>query len=319
MAKKYYWLKLNVNFFNSPEIKILRRVAGGDTYTLIYLEMLLLSLENEGKLYFEGVGEDLSDEVAAVLNEKKEDVHFLMIFLQKKGLIEVSETQEEYYLSNIEKMIGSESESTERVRKMRERKKLQALQCNTDVTESNTEKRRVEKEIELEKDVVREKEKKENNNDNSFSLIYKFWEENGFGIMQPITIQKMQRWLADFNDNHEMILKALEVTVEQGSDKCNFGYVNRILQNWTNRKFETVEQVEAAEQQRNQTKQPKNSQSNKPDIIPDWLEKQIAEEQEQTAGVVKPVIVKEKTEIKTDPAMLERIAQFRKELKESAQ
>lgn len=166
---------------------------------------------------------------------------------------------------------------------------------------------------------IKNSDKENNNSETGFSLIYKFWEENGFGIMQPITIQKMQRWLADFNDNHEMILKALEVTVEQGPEKCNFGYVNKILQNWTNRKFETVEQVEAAEQQRNQTKQPKNSQSNKPDIIPDWLEKQIAEEQEQTSGVVKPVIVKNKTEIKTDPAMLERIAQFRKELKGSEQ
>ena len=37
-TKKYYWLKLKDDFFNSREIKKLRRIAGGDTYTIIYLK-----------------------------------------------------------------------------------------------------------------------------------------------------------------------------------------------------------------------------------------------------------------------------------------
>ena len=61
MAKKFYWLKLSENFFRQPRIKKLRRIAGGDTYTIIYLKMQLLSLENEGKLYFEGVEETFAE------------------------------------------------------------------------------------------------------------------------------------------------------------------------------------------------------------------------------------------------------------------
>ena len=58
MGKRYYWLKLKENFFNQKEIKRLRRLAGGDTFTIIYLKLLLLSLKAEGKIYFDGVGND---------------------------------------------------------------------------------------------------------------------------------------------------------------------------------------------------------------------------------------------------------------------
>ena len=38
--KRYFWLKLHKDFFKRKEIKRLRKIAGGDTYTIIYLEML---------------------------------------------------------------------------------------------------------------------------------------------------------------------------------------------------------------------------------------------------------------------------------------
>jgi predicted phage replisome organizer len=50
--KKYYWLKLKNDFFKQREIKKLRAVAGGDTYTIIYLKLQLHSLNNMGKIIF---------------------------------------------------------------------------------------------------------------------------------------------------------------------------------------------------------------------------------------------------------------------------
>lgn len=50
MAKRYYWLKLHEDFFRQKDIKKLRQIAGGDTYTIIYLKMLLHSLSTSGKL-----------------------------------------------------------------------------------------------------------------------------------------------------------------------------------------------------------------------------------------------------------------------------
>ena len=53
--KRYYWLKLKEDFFNSKEIKKLRKLAGGDTFTIIYLKMLLISINNDCIISYDGV------------------------------------------------------------------------------------------------------------------------------------------------------------------------------------------------------------------------------------------------------------------------
>ena len=93
--KKYYWLKLKNDFFNQPRIKKLRRLAGGDTYTIIYLKMQLLSLENEGVLIFEGIEDDFVEELALTIDEDTENVRFTVIYLMNQGLLE--EVQKDEY------------------------------------------------------------------------------------------------------------------------------------------------------------------------------------------------------------------------------
>ena len=69
MAKKYYWLKLKADFFTSRAMKKIRKIAGGDTYTIIYLKLQLLSLKDEGLLYYEGVEPTFYEEMALALDE----------------------------------------------------------------------------------------------------------------------------------------------------------------------------------------------------------------------------------------------------------
>lgn len=130
MARKYYWLKLSDDFFKDKTIKKLRKIAGGDTYTIIYLKMLLKAIRQENKLFFEGIEENFADELALDLEEDEENVKVTLSFLQKRGLLQlVDET--EYYLTEGAKMTGSETESAARMRLMRERK---ASLCDKDVT-----------------------------------------------------------------------------------------------------------------------------------------------------------------------------------------
>ena len=156
MAKKYYWLKLNEDFFDDKVIKKLRRIAGGDTYVIIYLKMQLLSIKTEGRLYYEGVEGCFEEELALVIDEDPENVQVTVSYLEKMNLIE-SSIEDEYVLPCVLGLIGSESESAERVRRYRENKSKALLQCNDEVTgcntgviSSNTEK---EKEIEKDKDI----------------------------------------------------------------------------------------------------------------------------------------------------------------------
>lgn len=149
--KRYFWLKLHKDFFQRKEIKRLRKIAGGDTYTIIYLKMLLRSIMSDGKLYFDGLEDDFASELALDLDEKEENVQITIQYLLKSGLLEMC-SDEEYYLPDTKDSTGCETAVASRVRKHRERKK--ALQCNTDVTQvkqlCNGE---IEKELEIEKEI----------------------------------------------------------------------------------------------------------------------------------------------------------------------
>lgn len=151
-TKKYYWLKLKDDFFRDKRIKKLRRIAGGDTYTVIYLKMQLLSIKNNGMLIYEGIEENFAEELALELDEDTENVKVTLAFLHGNGMIEETE-QDHFLMTETIKCIGSESASAERVRKHRERKNQKALQCNTQVTIGNTE---IEKEKEIEIDTDKE-------------------------------------------------------------------------------------------------------------------------------------------------------------------
>ncbi|MDU1341052.1 MAG: phage replisome organizer N-terminal domain-containing protein [Veillonella sp.] len=152
--KRYFWLKLHKDFFQRKEIKRLRKIAGGDTYTIIYLKMLLRSIMSDGKLYFDGLEDDFASELALDLDEKEENVQITIQYLLKSGLLEMC-SDEEYYLPDTKDSTGCETAVASRVRKHRERKK--ALHCNADVTQvkqlCNGE---IEKELKKEKELDKE-------------------------------------------------------------------------------------------------------------------------------------------------------------------
>lgn len=154
--KRYYWLKLRNDFFDSVRMKKLRSVAGGDTYMIIYLKLQLAALETEGSLVYEGIENSIAEELALLINEKPEDVGLTLNFLQSVGLCELSKDGTLCTLPEVMINTGSETASTQRVRDFRKR---QALQCNANVTET---KRlcNVEKEIEKEIEIEREKKDK---------------------------------------------------------------------------------------------------------------------------------------------------------------
>lgn len=117
MAKRYYWLKLPKNFFEDKAIKRLRQIAGGDTYTIIYLKMLLKSMEDDGKLFYEGIEDTICEEIALDINESADDVQVTISYLEKKGLLVVTDSEVE--LTRLREMVGSETDKAELMRKLR--------------------------------------------------------------------------------------------------------------------------------------------------------------------------------------------------------
>ena len=87
--RRYSWLKLKEDFFTDKRIKRLRKISGGDTYTIIYLKLLLLSLKDSGKLYYDGVETDFIKELALTIDETEDDVMVIVNYLVAQGLMEI--------------------------------------------------------------------------------------------------------------------------------------------------------------------------------------------------------------------------------------
>ena len=168
--KRYYWFKMEQSFFEQKEIKYLRRLPGGDTYTIIYLKLILKSLENDGKIYYENIGDDYSQEWALEIEEDEKAVSFLVAFLINKGLM-IDCGFDEFEITKTKSLVGSETVSAERKRRQRERER-EFLQFNnvTDsqksVTLSQVSHIEIDIDIEKEKEKVREKEREYNVEEN---------------------------------------------------------------------------------------------------------------------------------------------------------
>lgn len=227
-SKKYYWLKLKDDFFRDAKIKKLRKIAGGDTYTIILQKIMLLSICDGGVIKFQGIEKTLHEELALILDEDVSNVEIALTFMNSMGLIEPL-SDKEFLLPAVPSLIGSESSSAERVRRFREKQKDPlALQCNTDVTSCNknvtTEKR--DKRKELEKDIRGDSAREE----------YLLFRMAGEGIKSPIAFKKtimseLQNPRSDesndFTNWQNLMSTWPKPLNDLYQDFCSFGYKNR--------------------------------------------------------------------------------------------
>lgn len=163
--KRYYWLKLDENFFGDDTIAWLEEQENGKDYVIFYLKLALRSLKDDGRL-IRYVGETLIPydvkALAKLTNTSPDTVAVSMKTFLEIGLVSRLESGE-IYLNQIEEMVGSETDTAKRVRKHRAKKDLekggnkQLLQSNIEVTKCNTEKE-IEKELELEKEIKIDKD-----------------------------------------------------------------------------------------------------------------------------------------------------------------
>lgn len=150
--KRYFWLKLHKDFFQRKEIKRLRKIAGGDTYTIIYLKMLLRSIMSDGKLYFDGLEDDFASELALDLDEKEENVQITIQYLLKSGLLEMC-SDEEYYLPDTKDSTGCETAAASRMRRCRAKKDKLERNNVTPMLQSGYREIEKEKELKIEKEI----------------------------------------------------------------------------------------------------------------------------------------------------------------------
>ena len=274
--KRYYWFRLHKDFFQKKEIKRLRRVAGGDTYTIIYLKMLLRSIVDGGKLYFDGYEETFVSELALDIDEDEQNVQITVNYLLKNGLLLECEA-DEYYLPEASNNTGSETAAASRMRKLRNKSK--ELDCNNVTQQCNNvtpmlhecsqplqtcygeievENRDIDRVIDIDIDrhrdrditisTTREKEKEEKTLSPVLNIeIYDLWVEH-FGVISSYVKGILDDLVSEYG--LQATSEAVNIAKERG--KSSIRYVEGVLKNkrlengtiqhnGSNRKTETVD------------------------------------------------------------------------------
>ena len=251
--KRYFWIQLAQDFFKSKEMKLLRKIAGGDTHTIIYLKMMLISLEDGGHIYYDGLADNLAEEIALVIDENVEDIKITLIFLESKGLL-TRNSDRDYFLEQVPEMVGSETASTRRSRKHRE---LQKLHCNTIATTCNGD---IDKEIdiEIEKDIDKDK--------NPVELIVEEYQSR-IAPLDGTQFEILKEFITFDGMEAKVVLKAIGLAADNG--KRNFSYIKAILTNWKKDGVLTIAAVDERERQYRESKisnRPGQAKSN----VPEW-------------------------------------------------
>ena len=155
--KKYYWLKLKDDFFKRHDIKIIESMDNGKEYVLFYLKLLVESISHEGRLRFSDTIPYSEKMLATITDTNIDIVRSALKVFKELNLIDVLDDQT-LYMFEVSKMTGSESASTQRSRKCREKK---ALQCNGNATLGNEAQQNCNTEIETDTDIEREQEREQ--------------------------------------------------------------------------------------------------------------------------------------------------------------
>ena len=154
--KKYYYLRLKDNFFDSDELKILESMKDGYLYSNILLKLYLRSLKNDGKLVVNDRIPYNAEMLASVTGHQIGTVKQALSIFKDLGLIDVLENGAIYML-DIQNFIGRGSSEADRKREYRQRIETDRTNVQTKVREIS-EKSPPEIEIELEKEIKIEKE-----------------------------------------------------------------------------------------------------------------------------------------------------------------
>lgn len=119
-VKKFYWFKLKDDFFRQLHVKKLRKIAGGDTYTIIYLKMLLLSMNSEGIISYDCDKDKVIENLALDIDEDEDNVRVTVNFLLANNILE--ENNDNLFLPEVPVSVGSETNYAEKMRRLRNTK-----------------------------------------------------------------------------------------------------------------------------------------------------------------------------------------------------
>lgn len=278
--KKYYYMRLKENFFDSDEMIILENMDNRDgiIYSNILLKLYLRSLKYEGRLMFNDRIPFNPQMLSTIVRHPVGVVEKALKAFVDLGLVEVMDNGAIYML-DIQNFIGKTSTEADRQREYQARiaKEKKVVRNLTGNIGENFEKTTPELEIEIETELKKESEVASSNS--NLQNLANFYQEN-FGAMSSYIAEELKSSYEDYG--FDLTLESMKRAV---TSQKTFRYSKGILKNWDKNGIKTLDDAmaESAAFER------KKSRSNK--IVksaPEWSGYQEPEySEEEIADVFK--------------------------------
>lgn len=268
--KKYYYLKLKEDFFESDEAVILESMPDGYIYSNILLKLYLRSLKNDGFLMFNNLIPYNSQMLATITRHQVGTVEKAVKIFKDLQLIEILDNGA-IYMTNIKNFVGKSSTDADRKRieynKMKRIGEISTIGVEKTPPEIEIE---IEKDIEIKKDIDINIELEVDNAKTATDANIFGHYQSRIGSIDGYQVEKLKDYLEIDKLEPALVKRAIDRAADNG--KRNFGYVNAILKSWAQSGIRTVAQQD--EEQRNFTDskasnyQSVNNQAKS--NIPDW-------------------------------------------------
>ena len=244
-ANKYFWLRMNKDFFKRHDIRIIESMPNGKDYILFYLKLLCESVDHEGNLRFSEIIPYNEEMLSTITNTNVDIVRSAIKCFTSLNMMELLDDGT-YFMTEVSKMIGSSvqddhaRESTRlRVQAYRERqkqleqkeKRYSNVTCNGEIDIE------IEKDIELDKKKEISKEKNPGGTsplDTPTNIKHKYGE---YGWVK-LTDKQYENLCKDFNkDLIDRVITKLDEYMQSNGNKnkykdCNLVIRKAIRENW---------------------------------------------------------------------------------------
>jgi len=121
---KYFWLKLDKNFFQQHDVRLIESMPNGKELLLFYIKLLAESVPHEGNLRFsDDVAYD-NEVLAGITNTDISIVEQAMKLFEKFKLVEIKE-DDTINMTQVAEMTGSVTDWAEKKRRYREQQRTQ--------------------------------------------------------------------------------------------------------------------------------------------------------------------------------------------------
>lgn len=280
--KKYYYMRLKENFFDSDEMIILENMDNGDgiIYSNILLKLYLRSLKYEGRLMFNERIPFNPQMLSTIVRHPVGVVEKALKAFVDLGLVEVMDNGAIYML-DIQNFIGKTSTEADRKKIYRAQiaKEKGLLIEDRQMSGQMSDKRTPESESESEIESEIKIESDDDVGKNSLQSLSDFFSNN----FHPISQRELEQLREFVNDSsYEMVRLALEIAVDNNARTIK--YVRSIIVNWENNNIKTPENYHAFEAERKRkfasNNQKSFQQQKQVKKAPDWSNQRFEKDEE---------------------------------------